>query len=177
MRSKLIPAVIIAAIPSIMVTLAHNSMNGTVSPDRELHAEEKAVAAVPPILAADTSKAGSNGTLPENDFGWLFQAVNKIVFLVLFGWAAGRVFMQFRRLIIVFIGVLIISNFALDQTGLVDFIIRYDQLEQIFNQIKAVVWGIGFVDFFAIIAGLWAGVSGFLVSHNGQQIIRPNREW
>lgn len=177
MRSKLFAAIIIAAIPSVIFTLAQNNAGGgTASLDGLLSVEDKPVADEFSNQVPDSSTVVPKDDESQNNFDWLFGAVNKVIFLVLFGWAAGRVFMQFRRLIVIFLGLLVIFNFALNQTGLVDFIIRYDQVQLIFDKLKATVWDMGFVDFVAIVAGLWAGVKGSNTVGNGPQIVRFSRE-
>ncbi|GEM_PF-6268564 len=104
-----------------------------------------------------------------NRWGWLWQAINKVFIFVLAGWAVGRLTMQFRRHILIFLGLVIVFDFVLVLTGLVKFALRWENIESVFQVIKNVVIGVGFVEFLSILFGLWAGVRGIYLAEQHQQ--------
>jgi len=116
-----------------------------------------------------------NGHLPNSEengndnWGWLWQAINKVLIFVLAGWAVGRLSMQFRKLILIFLALLLFFDFLLVQAGLVQLTVRWENIESIFQAIKQAIMGIGVVEFLSILIGLWAGVTGFLSAERRQQ--------
>lgn len=91
----------------------------------------------------------------------LKKILNKIVIFILAGWAFGRLFMQFRRIIVFFLGLFIIFNFVLMLSGVVSLKIQWDDMEPIFQAVKMMLINIGFLSFMSILIGLWIGVKGY----------------
>jgi hypothetical protein len=119
------------------------------------------------------SRNGNNNNSSSEDrldrWGWLWQAINKVFIFVLAGWAVGRLSMQFRKLIFIFLGLVIVFDFLLVQAGLVQFTVRWENIESIFQIIKQAIIGIGVVEFLSILAGLWAGLMGFRSAERRQR--------
>ena len=93
---------------------------------------------------------------------WLWLAVNKVLLFVLAGWGVGRVLTQFRRWFLIIFGVLVIFNFLLTQTGLVEVTFHYENLDAVFAAFKVWAMRVGWVEVISFVLGLWAGVSGVL---------------
>jgi len=91
----------------------------------------------------------------------LKKTFNKILIFALAGWAFGRLFMQFRRVILFFFGQYIIINFLLMLTGLVEFKFQWALIEPIFQTAKMAIINVGFASFVSILFGIWFGVKGF----------------
>lgn len=112
---------------------------------------------------------GSSEENGSDRWWWLWQAINKVFIFVLAGWALGRLSMQFRKLILIFLALVLVFDFLIVQTGLVQLTVRWENLESIFQAIKQAIMGIGVVEFLSILIGLWAGVTGFLSAERRQQ--------
>jgi hypothetical protein len=104
-----------------------------------------------------------------NRWGWLWQAVNKVFIFVLAGWAIGRLAMQFHKLILIFVAFVLVFDFLLVQAGLVEFRLRWENIEDIFQAIKRAILGIGVVQTVSIFLGLWTGIKGFLSAERRQK--------
>ena len=78
--------------------------------------------------------------------------------------------MQFRRWIAIFVGIVIVFDFLLVLTGLVELNVRWENIARIFEAIKSAIISIGFVEFLSILIGMWAGVKGFLAAERRQQV-------
>lgn len=122
---------------------------------------------------AHDSRNGDAITAPDEDslsrLSWLWQAINKVMIFVLTGWALGRLFMQFRRWIAIFVGIVIVFDFLLVLTGLVELNVRWENMARIFEAIKSAIISIGFVEFLSMLIGMWAGVKGYLAAERRQQ--------
>jgi hypothetical protein len=102
---------------------------------------------------------------------WLWQAISSVLIFVLAGWGVGRLSMQFRKVIAIFIALVLVFDFVLVQIGVVEFRLRWENVEQVFQAFKRIFIAVGFVPSVSILVGLWAGVSGYLSAERRQKAV------
>lgn len=83
--------------------------------------------------------------------------ISSIILCFLAGWALGRLLMQFKGIILSFIGLFILFNFFLLQTEVVIPIFNFSVLGKIFPLLKACITKMGFISFMSLLAGAWFG--------------------
>jgi len=124
-------------------------------------------------LAKPDSSNGQSAPVSDNDhsdrWAWLWQAISSVIIFVLAGWGVGRLSMQFRKIIAIFIALVFVFDFLLVQFGLVEFRLRWENVEQVFHAFKRLFIALGFVPSISIVVGLWAGISGFRAAERRQK--------
>lgn len=167
---RLILALMLAATPAIIAELHEANLLPVGDHPLQTHR----------AVAQETGQNGRNGAVIEeiattneddSDLNWFFRALNRVLLYVLFGWAVGRLLTQFRRIIVVTIGVIIIADMLLYASGLLIIQLGEEPLDRLFMALKELFWGMGFIDFFAVAVGVWAGVMGQLVAERRQRAV------
>jgi len=110
---------------------------------------------------AGQDQSPADGTTPLNP---IWVAVGKVGFWVLLGWAVGRLLLQLRRIILLFIGLVILVDALVVLSGFVEVRFNLQQLEALFEVLKWAVVRVGFVQALSLGLGIWAGVQGVLIS-------------
>jgi len=119
------------------------------------------------------SSNGQSAPVSDDDHSdrwtWLWQAISSVLIFVLAGWGVGRLSMQFRKIIAIFVALVLVFDFVLVQIGLVEFRLRWENVEQVFQASKRVLIALGFVPSISILVGVWAGISGYLSGERRQK--------
>lgn len=159
---RLIIAILVAVLISALATLVQKGESGIKFSSLQTPWQETSSLNSSSSDYADNQWDQKKAKL-DGRWEWIFEAINKVLIYVLFGWAFGRIFMQLRRWIVIFLGILVISNFLLVQIGLIELTVQYENLEKIFQTIKVAIVNFGLIEFISSLIGLWAGISGFWV--------------
>jgi uncharacterized membrane protein (Fun14 family) len=104
-------------------------------------------------------------------WSWLWSAVNRVLPYVLVGWALGRLVVQFRNMILAFLGLLVLFNFFLAQTGIIQFTVSWNDFISISTAIQEMIISIGIVETISMLLGSWAGITGFLQVNKSKDVI------
>jgi len=167
---RLVLALLFAAALSALTTaiIASGQRNETDEYALQSEVQEK-------NLAKPDSSNGQSDDISNKDHSdnwtWLWQAVGSVVVFVLAGWGIGRLSMQFRKVIAIFLALVFVFDFLLVQFGLVEFRLRWENVEQVFQACKRLFIALGFVPSISILVGLWAGISGFRAAERRQKAV------
>jgi len=115
--------------------------------------------------------AGSDHSAADdsNILDWLLLALNRVLIYVLAGWGFGRISFQFRKAILIVIGLVVVVDFILTIAGIIDIKVRWENLESVFTTLKRLVKAIGIVECVSLILGVWAGGRGARVAERRLQ--------
>lgn len=160
---RLLLAILLAALLTALGTVAQkNEMDSDSRHPLQMLEQPENDNRNAPTQSNDTDQRMESN--PESNWSWAIEAINKALLFVLFGWAVGRVFMQFRRWIVVVLGILVVANFLMAQTGLVQITFQYENLVEFYDSLKVAIMNFGLIPFISVLIGIWAGVSGYFVS-------------
>ncbi len=104
-------------------------------------------------------------------WNWLWNAVNRVLPYVLVGWALGRLVVQFRNMILAFIGLLVLFNFFLAQSGIIKFTVSWSDFVSISAAMQEAIISIGIIETISLLLGSWAGITGFLQGNKSKEVI------
>jgi len=151
---RLLIAILVATVIAVLATLAIN--NGWIKDDPPLFFGSKRNNAPDPthFLRSDLPTRLTNQVL----FRVILYSLYQVLVFVLVGWATGRLFTQFRKIILPFLAVVIIINYIL----YINAVLRFDEnsLGNALSSMLKIMEYLGGVAVASTILGIWAGRSG-----------------